>query len=506
MPTTARRIRRFASSIVLLSGLLGALAAAENPAADNVARPAAAARPPAEALEFFEKRVRPLLVSQCQKCHGAKQQKGGLRLDSRAAALAGGDSGPAVVPGKTDQGLLLDAVAYGDLYQMPPSGKLPAADLETFRRWVELGAPWPAETGAATAQKPSEFDLAQRAKHWAFQGWIDHEPPAVRDAAWPASPVDRFILSRLEAADLAPAGPADKATLLRRLAYDLIGLPPTPAEIAAFLADDSPQATEQAIDRLLDSPHYGERWGRHWLDLVRYAESRGHEFDYPIPNAYQYRDYVIRAFNSDLPYDQFLIEQVAGDLLEPPRLNPQRGFNESILGTGFWFLGEELHSPVDTRADETDRTDNKIDVFSKTFLGLTVACARCHDHKFDAISTKDYYALAGFVASSSYRQAPFETLEIQRRATAEMAARRAAAQPKLAAAVAASAKPVLRRTAELLLAAREALEAGPLLAAATGPEPNDAAPNDAAPNASEAEAWRRRNDAIAGQHGLPPTV
>ncbi|HEX5499307.1 MAG TPA: DUF1549 domain-containing protein, partial [Thermomicrobiales bacterium] len=370
-------------------------------------------------------------------------------------------SGPAVVPGKVDEGLLLDAVAYGDLYQMPPDGKLPAADLETLRRWVELGAPWPKETGPAAVKKPGDFDLAERAKHWAFQAWVEHAPPAVNDPVWPAAPVDRFILSRLEAAGLSPAAPADKATLLRRASYDLVGLPPTPAEIAAFLADESSQAWARVIDRLLASPHYGERWGRHWLDLVRYAESRGHEFDYPIPNAYQYRDYVIRAFNADLPYDRFLIEQVAGDLVDPPRLNAEHGFNESILGTGFWFLGEEVHSPVDTRSDETDRTDNKIDVFSKTFLGLTVACARCHDHKFDAISTKDYYALAGYVASSSYRQAPFETLDGRRRAISERAARRAAAEPKLAAAVAASARSVLQRTVELLPAAREALEAGP---------------------------------------------
>ena len=498
IPMVARRISRLASSIALLWAWACSVASAAEPPADN------AAPPTAEALEFFEKRVRPLLVMHCHKCHGAEEQKGGLRLDSRAGVLAGGDSGPAVVPGKTDEGLLLDAVAYGDLYQMPPSGKLPAADLDTLRRWVELGAPWPKEAGPAAAKKSGEFDLAERAKQWAFQGWIDHAPPAVKDEAWPVTPVDRFILSRLEAAELSPAAPADKATLLRRASFALVGLPPTPEEIAAFLADNSSQAWEGAIDRLLGSPHFGERWGRHWLDLVRYAESRGHEFDYSIPNAYQYRDYVIRAFNADLPYDQFLTEQIAGDLVEPPRLNPERGFNESILGAGFWFLGEEVHSPVDTRLDETDRTDNKLDVFSKTFLGLTVACARCHDHKFDAISTKDYYALAGYIASSSYRQAPFETLDSHRRVIGEMAARRAAAQPKLAAAVATSAKPALQRTAELLLAAREALEAGPLAAVAAGE--NTAADAGAATNASQAEAWQRRVDSVAGERQLPPAV
>lgn len=495
----ARRIWRLAFCLGLLLVFAPSVAVAEETAQADVG-----GSPSAESLEFFEKQVRPLLVMHCQKCHGAKEQKGGLRLDSRAAVLAGGDSGPAVVPGKVDEGLLLDAVAYGDLYQMPPSGKLPAADLETLRRWVEMGAPWPKEDGPAAVKKSSDFDLAERANHWAFQGWIDHAPPAVKDAAWPASPIDRFILAQLEAAELSPAAAADKATLLRRASFDLVGLPPTPEEIAAFLADDSPRAWETVIDRLLASPHFGERWGRHWLDLVRYAESRGHEFDYPIPNAFQYRDYVIRAFNADLPYDQFLTEQIAGDLVDPPRRNPERGFNESILGTGFWFLGEEVHSPVDTRFDETDRTDNKLDVFSKTFLGLTVACARCHDHKFDAISTKDYYALAGYIASSSYRQAPFETIDAHRRVLGEMAARRAAAEPKLAAAVAASAKPTLERTAELLLAARETLEAGPQVAVATGAkaEPNAAV----ATNASEAEAWQRRIDSIAAARRLSAVV
>ena len=417
MHTPARITWRLCTAFALTCLTLS-FSRAEQPASTEVG-------PTPEGLEFFEKQVRPLMATHCQKCHGAEEQKGGLRLDSRAAILTGGDSGPAVVPGKLDEGLLLDAVAYGDLYQMPPSGKLPDAALQTLRRWVELGAPWPADDGPTPAGKPAGFNLAERAKHWAFQGLVPHEPPAVQDAAWPISSVDRFILARLEAAGLAPAEPADKATLLRRLSFDLVGLPPTPAELQAFQSDDDPRALERVVDRLLASPHYGERWGRHWLDLVRYAESRGHEFDYAIPNAYQYRDYVIRAFNADVPYNQFVTEQIAGDLLAQPRLNPERGFNESMLGPGFWFLGEEVHSPVDTRSDETDRTDNKLDVFSKTFLGLTVACARCHDHKFDAISTNDYYALAGFIASSGYRQAAFESLGEQRQIAEQMAAVRA---------------------------------------------------------------------------------
>ena len=237
-----------------------------------------------------------------------------------------------------------------------------------------MGAPWGKEDAAAAGPDKPAFDLQKRKQdHWAWRPIVRPEPPAVKDAAWPRGPVDRFILAKLEAKNLSPAPPADKRTLLRRVTFDLIGLPPTPAEIDAFLKGDASDAYEKVVDRLLASPQFGERWGRHWLDLVRYAETRGHEFDYPIPDAYQYRDYVIRALNADVPYDQFVTEQVAGDLLEKPRLNPTEGFNESILGTGFWFLGEEVHSPVDVSQDQADRFDNRIDVFGKTFLGLTVA-------------------------------------------------------------------------------------------------------------------------------------
>src|SRR5262249_51141387 len=205
-----------------------------------------------------------------------------------------------------------------------------------------------------------------------------------------------------------PAPPADKRTLLRRVTFDLIGLPPTPAEIDAFLADHSPRAFEKVVDRLLASPHYGERWGRHWLDLVRFAETAGHEFDFEMAKAYAYRDYIIRAFNADVPYDQLVIEHIAGDLLKEPRRHPTQHFNESVIGTGFYFFGESKHSPVDVRGDAADRTDNQIDVLTKAFLGLTVSCARCHDHKFDPISQKDYYALAGYLRSSRYQQAFYE--------------------------------------------------------------------------------------------------
>jgi hypothetical protein len=230
--------------------------------------------------------------------------------------------------------------------------------------------------------------------------------------------------------------------------------------VDAFLRDRSADALERVVDRLLASPRFGERWGRHWLDLVRYAEGRGHEFDYPSPNAYQYRDYVIRAVNADVPYDRFVTEQIAGDLLVPPRLHPAQGFNESLVGTGFWFLGEQVHSPVDLRQDQADRLDNQIDVLGKTFLGLTIACARCHDHKFDAISTRDYYALSGFLQSGSYRLARFDTLEHNRCVASSLAQLREEYRPRLGRALAQDMRPVTQRLADYLRSARDAYRAG----------------------------------------------
>lgn len=374
-----------------------------------------------EELEFFEKNVRPLLVEHCYECHSAKAEKlqAGLRVDSKAALLKGGESGQAVVPGDTEKSLLIGSVRY-ESYEMPPKGKLPAEDIEVFERWVAMGAPWPTHeepedlTSEPGSSRP-QFDLQKRkSEHWAWQPIRSPTVPEVNNKSWPRVELDHFVLSRLEESNLIPASDAEKSALLRRLYFDLIGLPPTVEQAKQFLDDTSTRATERLVDELLESPRFGERWGRHWLDLVRYAESRGHEFDNDTPNAFQYRDYIIRALNADVPYDQFVAEHIAGDLLDQPRLNPDKGFNESILGTGFWFLGEWVHSPVDTRKDESDRFDNMIDVMSKTFLGVTVACARCHDHKFDAISTADYYSLSGFLQSSDFRQVPFESLEHNR--------------------------------------------------------------------------------------------
>ena len=377
------------------------------------------------AVEFFEKKVRPILVARCHECHAGEEAKGNLRLDSRTAALAGGDTGPAIVSGNADESLLIDAVRYGDLYQMPPDSQLPAAEIETLVEWVRLGAPWGAESAEPAGPAAQQFDLAARASHWSYQPLAKVQPPQVKAEQWIKTPVDRFVLAKLEAAGIEPAAAADRRSLLRRVTFDLTGLPPTPAEIEAFVNDPASGAYQRVVERLLASPHYGERWARHWLDLVRFAETQGHEFDFEIPAAYRYRDYLIRAFNADLPYDQFVVEHVAGDLLPTPRRNHQDGSNESIIATGWYFFGEAVHSPVDVRADEATRIDNQIDVFAKTFLGLTVSCARCHDHKFDAISTKDYYALAGYLQSSRYQQACIERPEAQQNTIVRLQALRA---------------------------------------------------------------------------------
>jgi hypothetical protein len=315
------------------------------------------------------------------------------------------------------------------------------------------------DTAQPVVPVSSEFDLAKRRReHWAWQPIQRPELPPVRDEKWVVDAIDRFILAKLEAAGLVPALPAAKRDLLRRVYFDLIGLPPLPHEVDAFVQDDSPDAFARVVDRLLASPHFGERWGRHWLDLVRYAETRGHEFDHIIPNAFQYRDYVIRALNADVPYSQFVTEHIAGDLMQHPRLHATDHFNESVLGTGFWCLGEELHSPVDIRGDEIDRMENKLDVFSKTFLGMTVACARCHDHKFDAISARDYYALAGFLLSSSYRQVPFESLDRNRAAAGELESLEDRFRPVIGRLVAETQRPAIARVARYLSAVHEVIQ------------------------------------------------
>jgi hypothetical protein len=363
--------------------------------------------------EFFETKVRPLLVEHCAECHSSKagDPEGGLSFDSRADFLTA--EGVATA-GRPDDSLLVKVVRYDGDLQMPPAGRLPETAIRTIEEWVRRGLPWPDDGGAAAAG--GGFDIAKRkAEHWCWQRPQAAPPPAVKHPAWCRGDIDRFVLARLEAAGLAPAAEASREVLARRASETLTGLPADPADVERLAADADPAAFDRYVDRLLASPHYGERFARHWLDVVRYGEARGHEFDYPIPNAWQYRDWVVRAFNDDLPYDQFVREQIAGDLVASPRIDAATGANHSVVGTGFWFLGEAVHAPVDIAQDEADRVDNCIDTFGKAFLGLALGCARCHDHKFDAISNEDYYALAGMVMSSSYRQVPFETLEANRR-------------------------------------------------------------------------------------------
>jgi hypothetical protein len=420
------------------------------------------AAPPAPGSdEFFEARVRPVLVTRCASCHAGNKLKGGLSVEGRAALLKGGDSGPAVVPGKPDESRLIEAVRYATVdLQMPPKGKLAAAEIDDLVAWVRAGAPWPAEKGGAAAPAAAVFDLAARARdHWAWHPVRATDPPAVADRAWGREPVDAFVLAKLEALGLKPAPPAPPEVWLRRVTFDLTGLPPAAAEVTAFLADPGPAARAAVVDRLLASPAFGERWARHWLDLVRYAETRGHEFDPVIPNARQYRDYVVRAINADVPHDALVREHIAGDLVPIPRTDPVTGANESVLGTGFWFLGEEVHSPVDIRQDQADRFDNRIDVATKAFLGLTVACARCHDHKFDAVSARDYYALYGFLSSSSYRQVRLDHGPHNAAVAADLAALRAKAAPAVGRALADTAGGVL--FGDLLAAAGDVLKCKP---------------------------------------------
>ena len=361
-----------------------------------------------EGVEFFENHIRPLLAQNCYKCHSAEagKAKGELLLDTRDGLYRGGDSGPAIVPGDPKASLIIQAVSYeNDDLQMPPKNKLPDAAIAKLTEWIKMGAPDPRDGKSAEITDKDEFDIAKRkAEHWAWQPVRQGiQPPALdADAGWPQTSIDQFVLARLQQAKLTPSGPASRQTMIRRLYFDLTGLPPTPAEVEAFVSDTSPIAYENLVERLLASPHFGERWGQHWLDLVRFAETRGHESDYPIPQAYRYRNYVVRALNADVPYNDFVVEHVAGDMVKQPRLDPATRENESAKGAGFWHLGEATHSPVDIRGDECNRVHNQIDVYSKAFLGLTMGCARCHDHKFDAISTADYYAFAGYLQSSGY--------------------------------------------------------------------------------------------------------
>jgi hypothetical protein len=368
----------------------------------------ATALPGAEGDEFFERRIRPVLVEKCYACHSGKlrEPKANLQLDSRGALRKGGDSGPVVVPGKPEQSRLLKAVSYTDFHlRMPPAGKLPDAVIDDFRAWIAMGAPDPRTEETAARRGPAGIDLERGRRFWAFQPLGSPAVPTPRRSDWARTDVDRFLLAKLEDKQLSPAPEASRRAWLRRVTFNLTGLPPTPAEVDAFETDSSPDSHARVVDRLLASPHYGERWARHWLDLVRFAETNGHEFDNNKLDAWQYRDYVIRAFNEDVPYNTFVREHIAGDLLPQPRLSRDGHKLESPLATNFLWFGEVLNSATDSIKSRADTVDNQLDVIGKTFLGLTVACARCHDHKFDPIPTLDYYGMAGILHSTGMREA-----------------------------------------------------------------------------------------------------
>ena len=354
--------------------------------------PAAFAQAPTpQASEFFEKKVRPLLVDNCISCHGDSKANGGLRLDSLAGLIKGGDSGTALVPGNASKSRIIKAISYTGELKMPPSGKMSAEAIATLTQWVTMGAPWPGAKPTAPQAANGEYVIPEELRNWwSFKPVVKSKLPKVVANWWVKSPIDTFILAKLEAKKLKPSAYADRRTLIRRASFDLTGLPPTAEEVAAFINDKKPDAFARVVDRLLASPRYGERWGRHWLDIARYADTKGYVFteDPVFHNGYTYRDYVIRAFNEDLPYDQFIIQQLAADRLD---LGDDK---RPLAALGWLNIGRKfLNDPVLIN-------DDRIDATCRGMLGLTVGCARCHNHKFDPISSKDYYALYGVFASS----------------------------------------------------------------------------------------------------------
>ncbi len=403
-------------------------------------------------LEFFEKRIRPVLVQHCYECHAsdAKKLGGGLLLDSRDGVRTGGDSGVVIVPGKPDDSLLIKAIRYtDDSVKMPPKGKLPAAAIADLEEWVQRGVPDSRDKPLPPKTTDSwEETLRTRARWWSLQPIQNPAVPQPKQSAWSDHPVDRFVLARLEEQGLTPAEPADPRTLVRRLSLVLLGLPPSHDVVEKFAGEwnavagsqenaaevksagnkenDKEPATatplipppphfvivkskesrqrelvEKLVNSLLDSPHFGERWGRHWMDVVRFTETHGNEWNYEVHHAWRYRDYLIRAFNADVPYDQFIREHIAGDLLSPPRWNEAERFNESVIGTGFFRFGEVNHDDcISLRTLGFDIADNQIDTLTKAFQATTVACARCHNHKLDAVSMDDYYGVLGILRSS----------------------------------------------------------------------------------------------------------
>jgi hypothetical protein len=439
---------RISLLIIVVGGAIGPLATARDDDSRSGSNP-----PAAQHAEFFEARVRPILAEHCVSCHGPKKQQSGLRLDSREALLKGSHGGPVVVPGQPDESPLIDAIRHDATIKMPPKSKLPAQAITDLTTWVQMGVPWPEHGAAAGGGRAGGVAASAAKSHWAFQAIQDASPPATRDAVWPRTSVDRFILARLESSGLSPSPRADRRTLIRRATFDLTGLPPTPAEVEAFEADQIPGSYERLIDRLLASPRYGERWGRYWLDVARYADTKGYILfqDADFHWAYTYRDYVVGAMNRDLPYDRFLIEQIAADQLPAePRQRP-------LTALGFLTVGARYMGNVH------DVIDDRIDVVCRGLMSLTVTCARCHDHKFDPIPAQDYYSLYAVLASAREPAIPPETGDPPRtvvyaRFVDELGAR----QRKLSDFVAAKHRELMastrRRAAEYLLAAEQALD------------------------------------------------
>ncbi len=348
----------------------------------------------AVALELFEKQVRPILVERCIECHSTDESSGGLDLETRAGTQKGGDSGPAIIIGKPGESLLIAAVRYTKQeLQMPPKQPISDAEIKVLERWIEAGAPDPRNDAIASAPKPTGMSVEDGREFWSFRPVADPMQPTVHDAAWIRSPVDSFVLAKLEAKGIRPAPEADRHTLIRRVSFDLTGLPPTLEEIDSFVADQSPLAYERVVERFLASPRYGVRWGRHWLDVARYADSNGLDENLAFGTAWRYRDYVIDSFNKDKPFNRFLTEQLAGDLLPDATL-------ETRIATGFLVLGAKVLAEPDRTKLEMDTIDEQIDSMSKAFLGMTWGCVRCHDHKFDPIKQSDYYALAAIFKST----------------------------------------------------------------------------------------------------------
>src|SRR5712692_990899 len=342
----------------------------------------AAAQQPDEAARFFEMRIRPLFQEKCAGCHSDEKRTSGLSLETRQGFVSGGNRGPVAIAGKPEESRIIQAVEQSGALKMPPGSKLRAEQIEDLRTWVRAGMPWPEAAPPADARAP-------KSDHWAFKAPVVPPLPAVRNASWPRNPIDRFVLARLEKEGLAPSPEADRAALIRRLSLDLIGLPPTPAEIDAFLADRRADAYDRQVDRLLASPHYGERWGRHWLDAARYADTNGFGYDNPRV-MWHYRDWVINALNRDMPFDEFTIEQLAGDLLPKATLDQK-------IATGFHrntMLNQE--GGIDEEQFRIANVVDRVNTTGSVFLGLTVGCAQCHDHKFDPVSQREFYQFFAF--------------------------------------------------------------------------------------------------------------